>query len=134
SLKLSSVPPAGTDRFDCTNSALPNKLSATASACTLRLMPRGSVPVEERCQTVANESRSAVYEYDPAEPRVTGPAAMELWALVPTARTASFSPASASWSALAESPARRDERRFTSDVETSATISALATIMTITVM
>src|SRR3954469_19147817 len=60
SLKLSSVPPAGMDRVDCTNRALPNRLSATASADTLRFTPRGSTPTELTCHTLANASRFAV--------------------------------------------------------------------------
>src|SRR4051812_900297 len=59
-LKLSRVPPEGIDRVDCTNSALPNRLSDTASALITRLTPRGSVPVDARCHTDADESRVAV--------------------------------------------------------------------------
>src|SRR3954453_12201318 len=76
--KLSSVPPAGTDRFDCTKKALPNRLSATASAATLRFSPRGSVPVDVRCHTLADAARLAVYWYDPAPLRVTVPEFREI--------------------------------------------------------
>src|SRR5436190_957651 len=45
-LKLSRVPPDETERLDCTNRALPNRLSATASALTLRFTPCRSTPVD----------------------------------------------------------------------------------------
>src|SRR3954466_12868604 len=46
-----------------------------------------------------------------------------------TARTASFRPASASWRALAESPARREDRSPASDAVTTASVSVLVTSM-----
>ena len=78
------------------------------------------------CQTLP--SFVAVYVYEPAAPRLLDPLKVPVCAVI--AFTASFTPASATWRALAESPARREPRRPTSTVTIKANNNRVTTMTT----
>src|SRR5947199_4442981 len=131
SVKLSIATPDGSASAESTKKALLNRLSGAASALTWRRTPELSMPQASICHTDAVGSRFALYEYEPALPSVFVVTGNDAPGVDPTSLTASFTAASASCRALAESPDRREvlRPRWTSAV--LATISPVATMITI---